>query len=44
MTKWKFTAGKQGVTTIKYNVNNGIYSDFEDPDVSDLESEFEDLQ
>ena len=39
--KW---VGKQGVTTIKYNVANGIYSDFEAPDVSDLESEFEDLQ
>jgi len=38
--KW---VGKQGVTTIKYNVTNGIYSDFEAPDVSDLEAQLEGL-
>ena len=38
--KW---IGKQGMTVIKYDVATGTYSDFATPDVSDLETELEDL-
>lgn len=38
--KW---VGKQGMKTLNYNLSNGIYSDFGDPDMSDLEAEFDNL-